>query len=317
MTEEARIPEKIGQLIDRIEQVIVGKRTQVELVVTALIARGHLMLSDVPGVGKTTLAQCLARSVHASFQRIQFTNDMLPSDVIGVSVYDPGTRQFSFRPGPIFGQIILADEINRTTPKTQSALLEAMSDGQVTVDNFTHPLPRPFMVLATLNPLEFAGTFVLPESQMDRFLMRLSVGYPDEASERAILRGTNPAHRVHELQPVLDAADVLKLQEMVDLVRVEEPIIDYILTLVRRTREDDRIQLGVSPRGALAFRQTARALALVRGRDFVLPDDVKQTFLPCCAHRLILSGRASLRSQDFVMAEALLNELLADVPVPL
>lgn len=307
----------IGKLKSAVERIIVGKSQVVDLAIVALLARGHLLIADVPGVGKTTLAQSLARAIGGTFQRIQFTNDLLPSDVIGVSVWDRAKAEFVFKPGPIFANVIVADEINRTSPKTQSCLLEAMSDGQVSVDQATHRLPAPFLVLATQNPVEFAGTFPLPESQLDRFLMRVKMGYPTPEDEKRILTGQNPAHAAISLQPVVTVDEILALQSAVEKIRVSDPVAEHVVALVNRTRVDDRFQLGISPRGSLALVRSAQALALVRGQDYVTPDEVKAVAIPVFAHRVVLSAKVSPRGVDIALAETLLAELLESVPVPL
>jgi len=285
----------------------------VRLAVVGLVAKGHLLIEDVPGVGKTTLAAALARSIGAGFQRIQFTSDMLPSDVLGVAVYEPDKHEFVFKPGPIFTNIVLADEINRTTPKTQSSLLEAMNEAQVSLDHTTHSLPRPFMVLATQNPLEHAGTFPLPESQLDRFLLRIRIGYPSEADERTILRGAGSAV-VDSLETVLDAADVVELQEAAELVRADDSVVDYVLSIVTATRRSRLLALGVSPRGSLALLRAARAHAMADGRDFLVPDDVKRLAVPALAHRVLLAGPA--QDGAGAGAEAIIRAIVQDVPVP-
>jgi MoxR-like ATPase len=304
---------QITRLEANLSRALVGKADVVRLAVVGLLARGHLLIEDVPGVGKTTLAAALARSIGAGFQRIQFTSDMLPSDVLGVAVYEPDKHEFVFKPGPIFTNIVLADEINRTTPKTQSSLLEAMNEAQVSLDHTTHALPRPFMVLATQNPREHAGTFPLPESQLDRFLLRIRIGYPSEADERTILRGAGtpvPA----ALETVLDADDVLELQEAVERVRAEDSVVDYVLSIVTATRRSRLLALGVSPRGSLALLRAARAHALADGRDYLVPDDVKRLAVPALAHRVLLSGTASDGAGSG--AEVIIRTIVQDVPVP-
>ncbi len=305
----------ILQLKEHIEQVLVGKPEVVRLAIVALLARGHLLIEDVPGVGKTTLAQALARSVGLSFQRIQFTSDLLPSDILGVSIFDPRKAEFEFKPGPIFANIILADEINRTTPKTQSSLLEAMNEGQVSLDHHTYRLPQPFMVLATQNPLEYQGTHALPESQMDRFLLRIRVGYPDEEHERRILRGDG-AGSLERLRPVLDGYAVLDLQVQADAVKVEESLLGYVMAIVQATRTHGALALGVSPRGSLALVQAAKALALTDGRGYCLPDDIKQLAVPALAHRVILRTRWEGADGQPPDADRVIREILHDVPVP-
>jgi MoxR-like ATPase len=301
---------QLRRLEANLSRALVGKPDVVRLAVVGLLARGHLLIEDVPGVGKTTLAAALARSIGAAFQRIQFTSDMLPSDVLGVAVYEPDKHEFVFKPGPIFANIVLADEINRTTPKTQSSLLEAMNEAQVSLDHTTHVLPRPFMVLATQNPREHAGTYPLPESQLDRFLLRIRIGYPSETDEKTILRGST-APAIEALEPVLDAADVLALQDAADAVRTDDSVLDYLLAITTATRRSRLLALGVSPRGSLALLRAARAHALADGRDFLVPDDVKQLAVPALAHRVLLAGSAAGTG-----AEAVIRALLQDVPVP-
>jgi MoxR-like ATPase len=302
----------IAALEKNVSRCIVGKADVVRLAVIGLLARGHLLIEDVPGVGKTTLAAALARSIDGVFARIQFTADMLPSDVLGVSVWDPAKGEFSFKPGPLFANIVLADEINRTTPKTQSSLLEAMNEAQVSLDHTTHMLPAPFMVLATQNPREYEGTFPLPESQLDRFLLRVRIGYPDLEDEKAILRGA--AAPPDTLAPALSPDDVLRLQALAESVRVADLVLDYVMALVTATRESPRLVLGVSPRGARALVAAARAAALTDGRDFVVPDDVKRLAIPALAHRVIARGTdAGAGALD---AESVVRAIVQDVPVP-
>ena len=278
-------------MLASIEGVVHGKRELVEHVLTCLVAGGHVLLEDVPGVGKTTLAKAVASALGCTFSRIQFTADLLPSDLLGVSIFDEKTRGFRFHPGPVFAQLVLADEINRTPPKTQAGLLEAMNEGQVSIDGTVHPLPRPFFVIATQNPLEHHGTFPLPESQVDRFLMRLEVGYPDREAERTLLRET--AGERPEAGPALNPAQVLDLQEQARRIRVHEDIEDYILSLVEATRTDPGVALGASPRAAQALVRATRARALIRGREFVTPDDVQAVVLPVLAHRLVPAWTAT------------------------
>jgi MoxR-like ATPase len=291
----------------------VGKPEVVRLAVVGLLARGHLLIEDVPGVGKTTLAAALARSIGAGFQRIQFTSDMLPSDVIGVSIWEPAKSDFVFKPGPLFTNIVLADEINRTTPKTQSSLLEAMNEAQVSLDHSTYPLPRPFMVLATQNPREHEGTYPLPESQLDRFLLRIRIGYPGAPDEKSVLRGAG-SPVLETLVPVLQAEDVMALQEEADRVRADESVLDYIMALVAATRTSPLLSLGVSPRGSLALLRAARAQALADGRDYLVPDDVKSLAVPALAHRVMVKGRGA--QGGGIDAEAVLRSIVQDVPVP-
>ncbi|MBL8796707.1 MAG: MoxR family ATPase [Planctomycetia bacterium] len=294
--------------------VLLGKPEVIELALTALLADGHLLLEDVPGVGKTLLAKALARSLDCSFHRIQFTPDLLPSDLLGVSIYHQPTSQFVFQPGPLFAQVVLADEINRATPRTQSALLEAMSDRQVTVDGQTRKLGPPFLVVATQNPYEFEGTYPLPESQLDRFLLRLPVGYPDRAAEKAVLGQHREGEPLNALQPVLHAQDVLALQQQVRQVRVDDSLNDYMLDLTDATRAHPEVYLGASTRAALALDRAAQALALLRGRTYVTPDDIKRLAGPVLSHRLLVKGaRAGARSSR---AQAIIAELLDGIRVP-
>ncbi len=292
-----------------------GKPEVIRFSLVCLLARGHLLLEDVPGVGKTTLAQALARSVSCRFHRLQFTSDMLPSDVLGVTIYNAHVGAFEFKPGPIFSNFLLADEINRTTPKTQSALLEAMNEGQVTLDGKSHALPRPFMVIATQNPVEHHGTYPLPESQLDRFLMRLRIGYPDAASERQILRHSDRTPR--QVEPGVVGDDVVLLQEAVQQVTVEESLVDYILAIVERTRNHESLTLGVSPRGSQALFRAAQALALIEGRDFAVPDDVKRLAAPLFAHRVVINTRTTLVQRRAEAGERIIEEILSQVEVPL
>ncbi len=301
------------KIIENIEKVIVGKRGVVELAVVSLICQGHLLIEDVPGVGKTVLARSLARSLGCSFNRIQFTPDMLPSDVTGVSIFNQVSSQFEFRPGPIVSQVVLADEINRATPKTQAALLEAMEERQVTVDGVTHTLPRPFMVLATQNPIEYEGTFPLPEAQLDRFLIRLRLGYPELEDEIDILERQQFRHPVTELGQVASESDLLEAQEIVKKVFVAPVVKRYIVELARQTRQHPEVYLGASPRGSLALFRTGQARASIQGRDFVLPDDIKALTKPALSHRVILGPAARLRD---LTADQILDEILTKVPVP-
>ncbi|HXX45407.1 MAG TPA: MoxR family ATPase [Candidatus Acidoferrales bacterium] len=307
---------RLTELQRSIARVVKGKDDVIHLALTALLARGHLLIEDVPGVGKTTLAQALARSFHCSFQRIQFTSDMLPSDVIGVSVFNPVTQEFEFKPGPIFANIIVADEINRTTPKTQSALLEAMNESQITVDNHTHPLPQPFLVLATQNPIEHHGTYPLPESQLDRFLMRIRMGYPSRASEKEILRNHSAGH-VEQVAPLMDATDVAAMQQAASNVKVDDSLLDYALEIVERTRQTEQLSLGVSPRGAVMLHRAAQARAFLEGRDYCVPDDFKRLIVPVFAHRVVVSSRYVSTQKKSEQAEAILREILDTTRVPL
>jgi MoxR-like ATPase len=308
---------KLEQLQDTIETVIRGKSDVVELALVTLLAGGHLLIEDVPGVGKTTLAQTLAKSFDCTFQRIQFTSDMLPSDILGLAVYNQGAGAFQFKPGPIFANVILADEINRSTPKTQSALLEAMAEGHVTVEQETYQLPRPFIVLATQNPIEHHGTYPLPESQLDRFMMRLRMGYPDSEDEKTILRQQTLNSPIDHIIPVMHSDGVLELQREVREVSVDESLVDYLIRIVRATRDADILDLGVSPRGSLALYHAAQALAFVEGRDFVIPDDIKRLVVPVFAHRIVVNSRYSTGLRRSDEAEAALEEILKTVDVPL
>ena len=307
----------ISQLQRAVASAIRGKDEAIDLALVALLGRGHLLIEDVPGVGKTTLAQALAHSFHCSFQRVQFTSDMLPSDVVGISVFNQAEQQFEFKPGPIFANIVLADEINRTTPKTQSALLEAMNEAQVTVDARTHALPQPFMVLATQNPIEHHGTYPLPESQMDRFLIRIHMGYPSRANEKEILRSRVDAHSGASVQPVMEADDVLAMQQAVAGVRVDDSLLDYALEIIEKTRQNERLILGVSPRGSLMLQRAAQARAFIAGRDFCLPDDFKQMVLPVFAHRVVVNVRYATTQKKTTQAEAILAEIIEATRVPL
>ncbi len=301
------------RLIANVERVIVGKRAPVELAVIGLLCQGHLLIEDVPGTGKTMLARSIARSLGCSFRRIQFTPDMLPSDVTGVSIFNQATRQFEFRPGPIMAQIVLADEINRATPKTQAALLEAMEERQVTVDGVTRPLPRPFMVLATQNPIEYEGTFPLPEAQLDRFFLRIRLGYPGMEEEIQVMDRQQFRHPIEDLEQVASVEDLLQAQEAIRAVYVSPAVKRYIVEIVRRTREHPDVYLGASPRGSLTLYRAGQARAAIHGRKFVLPDDVKALALPALAHRIIVGPTARMRD---VTAEQIVEEILQKVPVP-
>ena len=308
---------RIGELQRSIARVVKGKEEAIQMALMTLLARGHLLVEDVPGVGKTTLAHAIARSFHCTFQRIQFTSDMLPSDVIGVSVYNPVAQEFEFKPGPIFANIIVADEINRTTPKTQSALLEAMNESQITVDNHTHPLPKPFLVLATQNPIEHHGTYPLPESQLDRFLMRIRMGYPARASEKEIIRNNAGTGGAEQVAALMDAADVTAMQETVSRVRVDDSLLDYALDIIERTRQTEQLSLGVSPRGAVMLHRAAQARAFLEGRDYCLPDDFKRLIVPVFAHRVVVSSRYVSTQKKSEQAESILGEIVDTTRVPL
>src|SRR5579862_4048562 len=307
----------IARLERSIQSVIRGKDEVIQLALVALFSRGHLLIEDVPGVGKTTLAHSLARSFNCNFHRVQFTSDMLPSDVIGVSVFSQPTQLFEFRPGPIFANIVVADEINRTTPKTQSALLEAMNESQITVDNHTHPLPEPFMVLATQNPIEHHGTYPLPESQLDRFVMRIRMGYPPRASEKEIIRNHSAAGHAEQAAPLMDAADVAAMQRAVSNVKVDDSLLDYAMEIVERTRQTEQLSLGVSPRGTVMLHRAAQARAFIEGRDYCLPDDFKQLIVPVFAHRVVVSSRYVSTQKKSEQSEAIPGEILETTRVPL
>src|ERR1035437_2651737 len=311
-----QIARRLAELEAVLASAIRGKPEVVRLSLVCLLARGHLLIEDVPGVGKTTLAQALARAVACRFHRLQFTSDMLPSDVLGVTIYNVRTEAFEFKPGPIFSNFLLADEINRTTPKTQSALLEAMNESQVTIDGHSHFLPRPFMVIATQNPVEHHGTYPLPESQLDRFLMRLRIGYPDTASERLILRNT-PRESAQSVVSGLVADDVLRLQDAVHRVTVDETLIDYMLAIVERTRSHESLTLGVSPRGSQALYRAVQAVALIEGRDYAIPDDVKRLAVPLFAHRVVINTRTTLVQRRADTGERIIEDILSQVEVPL
>jgi len=314
---ESQVSEKVRSLVDNIEQVIFGKRAVVELCVAGLLARGHILIEDIPGIGKTTLAQALARSIDCGFSRIQFTSDMLPSDILGVSILNPRTGDFDFRPGPIFANVVLADEVNRTPPKTQSALLEAMSEYTISVDGATRPIPLPFIVLATQNPIEYEGTYILPESQLDRFMLRVEMGYPPPEDELHIMRRRDPLKVLADLKPVLTAAEVLDLQSRVGDVRVDDSVARYMLAIIQGTRQDDSIQLGASPRASLALYECCQARALVEGRDYVTPGDVKQMAAPVLSHRVLVKSRGG----DLISAARerirAVNDVVKNVAVPL
>ena len=298
---------------DNVERVMVGQAKTIELLLVALLAEGHVLLEDVPGIGKTTLARALATSLDCSFSRIQFTPDLLPSDVTGIYYFNQKTGEFEYRPGPILNQVILADEINRAGPRTQSALLEAMQERQVTVEGVTHRLARPFLVLATQNPVEQEGTFPLPEAQIDRFLMRLTLGYPSRADELAIVRRYRDSTPLDTLQPIASASDILAMGRRARQVYVHDSLEEYIVDLARASRDDASIQLGISPRGTLALYRASQALAALRGRTYVLPDDVKYLTQPVLAHRLIISSQARLRARPVA---AILQDVVNRVPVP-
>ncbi len=310
--EPKQIQEFAQTVIDNVERVIVGKREAIELVMVALLCEGHVLIEDVPGTGKTMLARAVAASLGLSFKRLQCTPDLLPNDITGVSVFNQRSGEFEFMPGPAFVNVLLADEINRATPRTQSALLESMGEGQVTVDGITHPLNRPFLVLATQNPIEYEGTFPLPEAQLDRFLLKLSVGYPSLDDESQILLNLQRDHPITTIGQVVDGARLLDLQREVWEVHVDDTVRDYIVRLIHATRDHADLALGASPRGSLALFKSAQALAALRGREFVLPDDVKLLALPALVHRLIVRPESALRGYT---AGRILGELLQDTPL--
>lgn len=302
-----------NQVVANVERVIIGKHHEVELALVALLCQGHVLIEDVPGVGKTMLARAFAKSLGCTFRRIQFTPDMLPSDVTGTSIFNQQSREFEFRPGPIIAQVVLTDEINRATPKTQSALLEAMEERQITVDGVTYAMPAPFLVLATQNPIEYEGTFPLPEAQLDRFMMRIHLGYPSAMEEVQMLDAQQRVHPIDQLRQVVTAHELLNAQQAIREVYVDRLIKEYIVSLVEATRRHPDVYLGASPRGSLALVKTTQAKAAVRGRDFVSPDDVKELADSTLAHRLILSPAARLKKVD---ARGIVNEIVNSVPVP-
>ena len=305
---------KIDRLRDNIRTVFLGHARAVDLLLIGLLARGHVLIEDVPGVGKTVLAKSLAKSIDCKFTRIQLTPDLLPSDVLGVSIFNSQTQKFDFKPGPVFANVVLADEINRTTPRTQSALLEAMSEEQVSVENMTMPLDRPFMVVATQNPFEFEGTYYLPENQLDRFILRIAVGYPERSSEHRILTTQPSRNALEQLLPVMTGKEVVEIQDIVPTVKLDPSIVDYILDLVEATRHDEQLHLGVSPRGALALTQAVQASAVLNGRDFATPDDVKSLFIPVCAHRVV--SKTYLHNGDANATARVLQSIMDQVPAP-
>src|SRR6184192_68391 len=309
---------RAAQLENAVRTVIRGKDEVVRLALVSMFARGHLLIEGVPGVGKTTLGQALARAIDCSFQRVQFTSDMLPSDVLGISIWSAVEQAFEFKRGPVFTNILLADEINRTTPKTQSALLEAMNEGQVTVDVHPYALPQPFLVIATQNPVEHHGTYPLPESQLDRFLMRVRMGYPDSSAEREILRSEAGAAQLDVMEPVLTGAEVLEMQQVVKKVRVDESLVSYALSIVRRTRESEHFNLGVSPRGSQMLYRASQAMAFLDGRSFCTPEDFKPLAVPVFAHRVVVNGTSSSSSlKKFEQADRMISEIVDSIPVPI
>lgn len=304
--------EPLKALQERIESVIKGKSSAVRMAVVTLLGRGHLLIEDIPGVGKTTLAFTIARAVNCSFQRIQFTSDLLPTDIIGVNIYNPDSREFEFKPGPIFTNFVLADEINRTNPKTQSALLEAMNERRVSVEKRTYTLPEPFMVIATQNPAEYHGTFPLPESQLDRFMMHLKLGYPAQGYEKEVILEQSSVEVIERMKPVISAAELIKMQKEVDDVMVDGSLVDYLIAIVNETRSNDKIRLGVSPRGAQFLLKVAKAHAYFEGRRYVRPSDIKEPAALVLGHRIILKTRTYITD-----AEKVIEEILDRIPVPL
>jgi MoxR-like ATPase len=315
-TEPASLHERAQRLEATLRSIIRGSDEVVRLALVAVFGRGHLLIEGVPGVGKTTLGHTLARALDCIFQRVQFTSDMLPSDLLGTSIYSAAEERFEFKPGPVFTNVLLADEINRTTPKTQSALLEVMNEGQVTVDGQAREVPRPFLVIATQNPVEHHGTYPLPESQLDRFLLRVQMTYPAHESEREILRAEAGAARLDEVRPVLSAGDVLEMQEQVKQIRVDESLVNYMLEIVKRTRDSEQLSLGVSPRGSLMLYRAAQALAFVEGRSFTTPHDFKRLAVPVFAHRVVVNARYSSNLKASEQAEHIVAEIVDGVSVP-
>ena len=311
------VASRASQLENGLRKIIRGKDDVLRLALVSVFARGHLLIEGAPGVGKTTLGQALARAIDCTFQRVQFTSDMLPSDVLGISIYSAAEQKFEFKRGPVFANVLLADEINRTTPKTQSALLEAMNEGQVTVDAHSYPLPQPFLVIATQNPIEHHGTYPLPESQLDRFLMRVSMGYPDGNAEREILRSEAGSAQLENLRPVLNAADVVEIQQAVTRVHVEDALITYALNIVRRTRESEHLALGVSPRGSQMLYRAAQAMAFLDGRDYCTPEDFKPLVVPVFAHRVVVSSLYASTLKKAEQSEQIIREIAESVPVPI
>ena len=306
------VQEPAERVVANVERVIVGKHVEVRMALVALLCEGHILIEDVPGVGKTMLAKALSKSIGCSFRRIQFTPDLLPSDVTGLSIFNQKTQEFEFRPGPIMAQVVLADEINRATPKTQSALLECMEERQATIDGTTHPMPSPFLVIATQNPIEYEGTFALPEAQLDRFMLRLRLGYPKAMEEIVILDEQKRLHPIDDLRQTLDLEELRQMQSGIKEIYVDQTVAEYIVRLVTATREHPDVYLGASPRGSLNLYRSSQAFAALEGRDYVIPDDVKQLAVAVLAHRLIIKSQASLREID---PDSIVREILAQVPI--
>ena len=315
MTDFDKALSAIEKLRYNIEKVLIGKPEIIKLTIVGLLARGHILIEDIPGVGKTTLARALARSIDSVFRRIQFTPDLLPSDILGVSIFNSKDDTFNFKPGPIFANVILADEINRATPRTQSSLLEAMNDFQVTIDGKTHPLESPFIVLATQNPIEYEGTYVLPESQMDRFLLRISIGYPTEEEEKNLLISRRIVDPFDELHHVISGKDVVEIQEIVKRVKIDKSLTDYIIKIISKTRSDEKLYIGVSPRGGIFLSKAAQAFALVEGRDYVIPDDIKKLGVPVLSHRII--ENSIIQNDGYRSSDEIISSIIDSIPVPL
>src|SRR2546428_2570749 len=307
--------EKVASLQSNVERVIRGKAEVIQFGIAALLGKGHILLEDVPGVGKTTLAHALARSLSLSFQRIQFTSDLLPADIVGVTIFNQDQQDFEFITGPVFTNVLLADEINRATPKSQSALLEAMSEGMITVEKRRLPLPDPFLVIATQNPVEHVGTYPLPESQLDRFLMRLTIGYPNSTDEKKLLRAGGAQDALEHLEPVLDTLELRELQERVSTIHVNESLVDYLMHITHTTRNHPEVALGVSTRGALTYFKACQALAMVSGRDFVIPEDIKRPTGPVLSHRILMKDRRGLRGES-TPEQRYIARILTEIPVP-
>ena len=306
------VQEPAERVVANVERVIIGKHVEVRMALVALLCEGHILIEDVPGVGKTMLAKAISKSIGCSFRRIQFTPDLLPSDVTGLSIFNQKTQEFEFRPGPIFAQVVLADEINRATPKTQSALLECMEEHQATIDGTTHQMPSPFLVMATQNPIEYEGTFALPEAQLDRFMIRLRLGYPKPMEEIVILDEQKRMHPIEDIRQVLSVEELRQMQSGVKEIYVDQAVAEYIVRLVTATREHPDVYLGASPRGSIGLYHASQAYAALEGRDYVIPDDIKQLAVAVLAHRLIVKSQASLREVD---PDSIVREVLAQVPI--